>query len=417
MHSTEVIPEASEDPLPSPSSFIFRRLGAAAVDASIVGVVSSFLFLFAIPRLQNTINQLPFHEPWMLMIAVFGVAFVSSFFWLDWFFLLAPPFLVIVGFPEWIAFFLVAAGISGFNLLYHCVFESSKQMGTPGKTLMGLRVSDIKFQRLSFFRAGLRHFSKSLTLIACLFPLAILTLCNRFQLIHDRVVRTYVSSGDKALQVWKSAKEPQSMLVLQANGNMLPTSHKIEYASVPARIGSSVLDAVFYYSLVSPISIFISAQILEHSDFLSPFKGTEHVIWLGTLAGCAYVATSIAVTIILAVCEASRFQTTPGKMVCGLQVISGTKERIGFWQALRKHYIQVMVWSSLVPLIFLPMTISYFWFDKFALGAMGLLGNLLFYAAYGLLMCVTLVKGNQTFVDKLSNRYVIVESSRNKVIE
>lgn len=76
--------------------------------------------------------------------------------------------------------------------LYYAGFESSRLQGTPGKILMGIRVTDIDGQRLSFPRASLRFFWKQLTLPIG-FVLAIST--GRRQALHDLLAGSLVLFG------------------------------------------------------------------------------------------------------------------------------------------------------------------------------------------------------------------------------
>ncbi|HMK45578.1 MAG TPA: RDD family protein [Methanocella sp.] len=47
--------------------------------------------------------------------------------------------------------------------LYHALFESSGYMGTPGKLIFGLTVTDDDYEQISFARATLRYFLMGLT--------------------------------------------------------------------------------------------------------------------------------------------------------------------------------------------------------------------------------------------------------------
>ena len=76
--------------------------------------------------------------------------------------------------------------------LYYAGFESSRLQGTPGKIAMGLRVTDLDGQRLSFPRASLRFFWKQLTLPIG-FVLAFSTA--RRQALHDLLAGSLVLFG------------------------------------------------------------------------------------------------------------------------------------------------------------------------------------------------------------------------------
>ena len=62
--------------------------------------------------------------------------------------------------PDENAVFIV---ISAFNWLYYALFESSSRMATPGKRALGLRVTDLAGNRISFGRATGRLFGKYLS--------------------------------------------------------------------------------------------------------------------------------------------------------------------------------------------------------------------------------------------------------------
>ena len=99
---------------------------------------------------------------------------------------------------------LVIIGIV-ISWLYNAGFESSHYMGTPGKILCGIMVTDLNGQRISFVRATIRYFFKNAvtTLLSAFVSgclsfiyeiadiLAILTN-EKKQSIHDMVASTYV---------------------------------------------------------------------------------------------------------------------------------------------------------------------------------------------------------------------------------
>jgi len=63
-------------------------------------------------------------------------------------------------------FFLAAAGALAFTWLYHALMECSEWQATLGKKALGLVVTDMAGQRVSFGRATGRHFAKIITNLA-----------------------------------------------------------------------------------------------------------------------------------------------------------------------------------------------------------------------------------------------------------
>ncbi len=71
--------------------------------------------------------------------------------------------------------------------LYYALAESSGHQATPGKRLLGLRVTDLGGRRVTFGTATLRHFGKFLSglLMGLGYLLALLTPKN--QALHDLI--------------------------------------------------------------------------------------------------------------------------------------------------------------------------------------------------------------------------------------
>jgi uncharacterized RDD family membrane protein YckC len=63
-------------------------------------------------------------------------------------------------------FFLVATGALVLTWLYHALMECSEWQATAGKKALGLIVTDMAGQRVSFGRATGRHFAKIITNLA-----------------------------------------------------------------------------------------------------------------------------------------------------------------------------------------------------------------------------------------------------------
>lgn len=76
--------------------------------------------------------------------------------------------------------------------LYGALFESGKWQATPGKKVLGLQVTDLNGQRISFGRATGRHFAKWIT--GCTLGIGYLMIIwtERKQALHDKIAGTLV---------------------------------------------------------------------------------------------------------------------------------------------------------------------------------------------------------------------------------
>ena len=76
--------------------------------------------------------------------------------------------------------------------LYFSLLESSKKQGTVGKMILGLKVTNMSYQKISFGRATGRYFSKILS--GLLFWLGYLMIAwdEEKQGLHDKIAQTYV---------------------------------------------------------------------------------------------------------------------------------------------------------------------------------------------------------------------------------
>ena len=102
----------------------------------------------------------------------------------------------------------IASCIAGW--LYYSVFECGSWQATPGKRILGLRVTDVGGNRIGFGRASGRYFAK----IISAFP----TLCIGFlmagvtqkkQSLHDKLVDTLVLYGASDKGSVFSPNDPQ----------------------------------------------------------------------------------------------------------------------------------------------------------------------------------------------------------------
>jgi uncharacterized RDD family membrane protein YckC len=93
---------------------------------------------------------------------------------------------LVVQYVAWSVALSFAAG-----WLYHAAFESSSRRATPGKSLVGIYVSDAEGRRASFLRASLRYFAKALSAVF-LIGYFLAGITRRKQALHDLVAGTLV---------------------------------------------------------------------------------------------------------------------------------------------------------------------------------------------------------------------------------
>jgi uncharacterized RDD family membrane protein YckC len=86
---------------------------------------------------------------------------------------------------------VIVVSICG-NWLYHALMESSRYEATLGKKAMGLRVTDMNGNRLSFGRASARFFGKIITGMTMGIGFAMAGFTERRQCLHDMIAGTLV---------------------------------------------------------------------------------------------------------------------------------------------------------------------------------------------------------------------------------
>jgi uncharacterized RDD family membrane protein YckC len=84
----------------------------------------------------------------------------------------------------------LAAGFVG--LLYAAGFESSGWQATPGKRLLGIKVTDLAGQRIGWLRALLRHLAQLLSALCLLLGYLMAAFTRRRQALHDLIAGTLV---------------------------------------------------------------------------------------------------------------------------------------------------------------------------------------------------------------------------------
>ncbi len=76
--------------------------------------------------------------------------------------------------------------------LYSALQESSESQATVGKKMMGIRVTDLNGERISFGRASGRHFGKFISAIFLFIGYIMAGLTEEKQALHDMMAGTFV---------------------------------------------------------------------------------------------------------------------------------------------------------------------------------------------------------------------------------
>ncbi len=108
---------------------------------------------------------------------------------------LLPPLLFLLTILVWIA------SIVG-PWLYTALFESSAMQATPGKKAIGLKVTDLQGNRISFGRATGRYFAEWITGMTFFVGYVMVTFTQKRQALHDMIAGTVVvAAGTEPAQV------------------------------------------------------------------------------------------------------------------------------------------------------------------------------------------------------------------------
>ncbi len=88
----------------------------------------------------------------------------------------------------------LVGGIAGLviNWLYSAIQESSPKQATIGKQAMGLVVTDMNGDRVSFVKATIRHFAKILSALILLIGYIMAFFTEKKQGLHDMIAGTLV---------------------------------------------------------------------------------------------------------------------------------------------------------------------------------------------------------------------------------
>ena len=120
----------------------------------------------------------------------------------DWTLLSILGILLIIGYAKFLAYmgndlgdeasvlmFQAQAKLLTFLMawLYYAVMESSAKQATLGKLALGMKVTSLKGERISFLRASVRFFSKFLSVLLFFIGFIMIALTEKKQGLHDMI--------------------------------------------------------------------------------------------------------------------------------------------------------------------------------------------------------------------------------------
>lgn len=76
--------------------------------------------------------------------------------------------------------------------LYYAGMESSAKQATLGKLALGMQVTDMKGERITFLRASVRFFSKILSMLILLIGFIMIAFTEKKQGLHDLIAGTLI---------------------------------------------------------------------------------------------------------------------------------------------------------------------------------------------------------------------------------
>lgn len=95
--------------------------------------------------------------------------------------------------PVAVVFSFLANGVCAW--LYAALFESGNWQATPGKRILGLKVTDLTGNRISFGRASGRYFAKIISAIILYIGYVMVGFTEKKQGLHDKLADTLVVFG------------------------------------------------------------------------------------------------------------------------------------------------------------------------------------------------------------------------------
>jgi uncharacterized RDD family membrane protein YckC len=93
-------------------------------------------------------------------------------------------------------------------MVYYSLLESSSWQGTLGKKLLGMRVTDLNGNRISFGRATGRYFGKILSGMICFIGFVMVAFTEKRQGLHDMLAGTLVVTGAATGESYREPPPP-----------------------------------------------------------------------------------------------------------------------------------------------------------------------------------------------------------------
>jgi uncharacterized RDD family membrane protein YckC len=91
------------------------------------------------------------------------------------------------------------------GLLYHPFFTSSKLQGTPGKNLLGIRITDLQGRRISFKKSMIRYLMSIVSGVLLCLGYLLMLFTEKKQTLHDLAAETVVVMGEvKGLNMFQA---------------------------------------------------------------------------------------------------------------------------------------------------------------------------------------------------------------------
>lgn len=157
-------PRSAARTAPTVYAGFWRRAAALSIDGLILSVPSGIVFtVFFLPTISAIVSNVGDQE------RIVSLVLASIFGWV------------------WLGMLIFA-----IRILYFALFESSRFQATPGKLALGLVVTDMQGQSVSFLRALGRNLGKILSKAIFMIGFIMAGLTDKKQALHDLLADTLV---------------------------------------------------------------------------------------------------------------------------------------------------------------------------------------------------------------------------------
>lgn len=380
--------------LKSPWGAFFARMLAALIDYALVFVPVALFALGALAVwLSNTTFDLSEQVLPVLLVsltvasctAIPGLALLLAMIMIV---VMIPPLLLLPFELFWLPIgLLLLAELAGW--LYGAGCEASPMRATIGKKLLGFTVTNKEGGQVGFWRTTVRHFAKGLSALSLILP-GLSLVANSGVTLHDRIAGCRVDGAPPLVPA-----KPQ------------PPAGDVKFAPLWRRISAAAIDASIIVSMELFFGNLLSICIMnlfQVSDFDSAL-----LLYICVLPFC--VIPLVMPMLLMAVCEWSPLQATPGKLIFGLKVTSPEGLRLSFRSSCYKQFVQYALWLSIWPCYAIASLCL-------ASGTLGQYAPFLigfWSAVYCAMLCVTFRgTAKQSLADRMSNRFVICGNSESK---